>query len=121
MSTIVRHKDKKSGKIIVYESTSSYDPVLKQSRPIRKYLGTEDPVTHQFYPSSGKPGRKKKSTSAPPASTSPETVTVTDAPHIDSNDLEAEIQKLRKENEALKAEVAALQGTISAIRSLVEK
>lgn len=59
--SIVRHKDKKSGSIIVYESTSHYDPVTKQSRPIRKYLGIEDPVTGELIPSSGKRGRKKSS------------------------------------------------------------
>ena len=58
--SIVRHKDKKSGSIIVYESTSHYDPETKQSRPIRKYLGIEDPVTGELIPSSGKRGRKKK-------------------------------------------------------------
>ena len=55
--SIVRHKDKKSGSIIVYESTSHYDPETKQSRP---YLGIEDPVTGELIPSSGKRGRKKK-------------------------------------------------------------
>ena len=57
--SIVRHRDKKSGSIIVYESTSHYDPVTKQSRPIRKYLGIEDPLTGELIPSSGKRGRKK--------------------------------------------------------------
>lgn len=57
--SIVRHKDKKSGSIIVYESTSHYDPVTKQSRPKRKYLGIEDPVTGELIPSSGKRGRRK--------------------------------------------------------------
>ena len=59
--SLVRHKDKKSGSIIVYESTSHYDPVTKQSRPIRKYLGIEDPITGELIPSSGKRGRKKSS------------------------------------------------------------
>ena len=57
--SIVRHKDKKSGSIIVYESTSHYDPVTKQSRPKRKYLGIEDPVTGELIPSSGRRGRRK--------------------------------------------------------------
>lgn len=56
--SIVRYKNKKTGTISVYESTSHYDPVTKQSRPIRKYLGTEDPETGQLIPSSGKRGRK---------------------------------------------------------------
>lgn len=58
MPTIVNHYDKKTGRIQVFESTPHYDPVTKQSRPIRKYLGTRDPVTNELIPSSGKRGRK---------------------------------------------------------------
>ena len=45
VSSIVRYKNKKTGFVSVYESISHYDPVTKQSRPIRKYLGLEDPET----------------------------------------------------------------------------
>ena len=61
--SIVRYTDKKTGRVVLYESTSHYDPVTKQSRPIRKYLGVEDPVTGELIPSTGKPGRKAKSES----------------------------------------------------------
>lgn len=57
--SLVRYTNKKTGVVTVYESTSHYDPVSKQSRPIRKYLGIEDPKTGELIPSSGKPGRKK--------------------------------------------------------------
>ncbi len=57
--SIVRYVNKKSGTVALYESTSHYDPVTKQSRPKRKYLGTEDPETGELIPSSGKRGRKK--------------------------------------------------------------
>ena len=43
--TIVNHVDKKSGTTRVYESTSHYDPVTKQSRAKRKDHGTLDPET----------------------------------------------------------------------------
>ena len=59
--SIVRYVNKKTGRVAVYESTSHYDPETKQSRPIRKYLGTEDPETGKLIPSSGKRGRKKES------------------------------------------------------------
>ncbi len=59
--SLVRYTNKKTGVVTVYESTSHYDPVTKQSRPIRKYLGVEDPKTGEIIPSSGKPGRKKAS------------------------------------------------------------
>ncbi len=57
--SIVRYVNKKTGTVALYESTSYYDPVTKQSRPKRKYLGTEDPETGGLIPSSGKRGRKK--------------------------------------------------------------
>ena len=57
--SIVRYVNKKTGKVALYESTSHYDPETKQSRPVRKYLGTEDPETGRLIPSSGKRGRQK--------------------------------------------------------------
>ena len=57
--SIVRYKNKKTGQVALYESTSYYDPETKQSRPKRKYLGMEDPETGELIPSSGKRGRKK--------------------------------------------------------------
>lgn len=59
--SIVRYVNKKTGAVALYESTSYYDPVTKQSRPKRKYLGIEDPETGELIPSSGKRGRKKAS------------------------------------------------------------
>ena len=61
--SIVRYVNKKTGKVSLYESTSHYDPATKQSRPVRKYLGTEDPETGMLIPSSGKRGRQKASRS----------------------------------------------------------
>lgn len=58
--SIVRYVNKKTGRVALYESTSHYDPETKQSRPIRKYLGTEDPETGELIPSSGKRGRRKE-------------------------------------------------------------
>ena len=62
--SIVRYVNKKTGKVSLYESTAHYDPETKQSRPIRKYLGTEDPGTGELILSSGKRGRKKSSESS---------------------------------------------------------
>lgn len=65
--SIVRYVNKKTGQVTLYESTSYYDPETKQSRPKRKYLGTEDPETGELIPSSGKRGRKKKDGEASPS------------------------------------------------------
>lgn len=59
--SIVRYTNKKTGWVSIYESKPYYDPVTKQSRPKRTYIGYEDPVTKEFVPSSHKPGRKVKS------------------------------------------------------------
>ena len=56
MPTIVKHVDKKSGTTRVYESTSHYDPVTKQSRPKRKYLGTLDPETGELNQAAARAG-----------------------------------------------------------------
>ena len=50
--SIVRYTNKKTGVVTLYESTSHYDPETKQSRPVRKYLGVEDPETGKLIPSS---------------------------------------------------------------------
>ena len=55
--SIVRHLDKKSGRTLVYESTSHYDPKTKQSRPTKKYLGMLDDKG-ELIPSSGRKGRR---------------------------------------------------------------
>ena len=57
--SIVKYTNKKTGVVTLHESTSHYDPETKQSRPVRKYLGREDPVTGELIPSSQKRGRKK--------------------------------------------------------------
>lgn len=57
--SIVRYTNKKTGVVALYESTSYYDPVTKQSRPKRKYLGIEDPETGELIPSTKQRGRKK--------------------------------------------------------------
>ena len=58
--SIVRYVNKKTGVVALYESTSHYDPETKQSRPVRKYLGIEDPETGELIPSTKQRGRKKK-------------------------------------------------------------
>ena len=58
--SIVRYTNKKTGIVTLYESTSHYDPETKQSRPVRKYLGIEDPETGELIPSTKRRGRKKK-------------------------------------------------------------
>ena len=69
--SIVKYTNKKTGVVTLYESTSHYDPETKQSRPVRKYLGREDPITGELIPSSGKRGRKKDAASDTDGSAKP--------------------------------------------------
>jgi hypothetical protein len=57
--SIVKYKNQ-SGITYAYESTSSYDPETKQSRPKRKYLGRVDEETGEIIPTRGKRGRPRK-------------------------------------------------------------
>lgn len=63
--TIVKYKNQ-SGITYAYESVSEWDPVRKQSRPKRKYLGRVDPETGEIISTKGKRGRPKKDPDAPP-------------------------------------------------------
>jgi hypothetical protein len=96
--SLVRYTNKKTGVVTVYESTSHYDPETKQSRPIRKYLGVEDPKTGKIIPSSGKPGRKKSSES-----------TRQPAPKKEGTDYKLLYEKEKKENADKEARIKILE------------
>lgn len=104
MSTIVQHLDKKTGKIRVYESTPHYDPVTKQSRPKRKYLGTLDPETGELIRSSGRRGRTASSKNV---------TTTKEAP------ASKEIKELQKTISEKDAEIASLQSEIKGLKTII--
>ena len=56
---IVKYKNQ-SGITYAYESISQWDPVKKQSRPKRKYLGRVDPETGEIIETGSKRGRAAK-------------------------------------------------------------
>lgn len=116
--SIVKYRNKKTGVVTWYESTSHYDPETKQSRPIRKYLGKEDPVTGELIPSSGKRGRKSRSQVQSADRHTDESVSTQDD----------RIQQLEKQNRdqrdrirALESENRQLRDTIRRFGSGVEK
>ena len=105
----VRYVNKKTGWVSIYESTPYYDPVTKASRPKRRYIGYEDPITKEFIPSSGKPGRKKHEqidTSSPDSPTR-------------SNQLE--YKRALNELDRLRDENIQLQKTITSLKVRIEK
>ena len=104
MPTIVKHYDKKTGKTRVYESTPHYDPVTKQSRPKRKYLGTLDPETGELIPSSGRRGRRPSS----------KNVTTTD-----KDNASKEVIALQKAVSEKESEILSLQSEIITLKATV--
>lgn len=101
--SIVKYTNKKTGVVSWYESTSHYDPETKQSRPVRKYLGREDPVTGELIPSSGKRGRRNG-----------DTLSKNDNPQSSLNDdaLNAMQSKYEKKISSLEALVSEQKATI---------
>ena len=119
--SLVRYTNPTTGRISVYESTSYYDPVLKQSRPKRKYLGTLDPETGELIPSSGKAGRPKKQPVV--SSVSESSVTIARAQYDELqeklNSRNAEIVSLRNELAAATAENREMKKAFQRMSSIM--
>ncbi len=121
--SIVRYVNKKTGTVALYESTSYYDPVTKQSRPKRKYLGTEDPETGELVPSSGKRGRKKTAGNAkePKNKKTEENFKEKyDKLLQECNNKDARISQLEHENKRLKFCIQKLRDTASGMLGSTE-
>ena len=105
MPTIVKHVDKKSGTTRVYESTSHYDPVTKQSRPKRKYLGTLDPETGELIPSSGRKGRTPSRKNVPTSD--------------EASELAKQVEKLQKAGARKDEEILSLKNEVCRLKSVI--
>lgn len=119
--SIVRYVDKKTGRVLLYESTSYYDPVKKQSRPKRKYLGVEDPVTGELIPSSKKPGRKKGSKNLPTQikeiTNEPDYRLMYETLKKESDEKDAVIKKLENQNKILHSCLERVKEIITAVQN----
>ena len=104
MPTIVKHYDKKTGKIRVYESTPHYDPNTKQSRPKRKYLGTIDPETGELIPSSGRRGR---------------TASANNVTFMEDNSVKARVAELELSLSGKEEEIHSLKSEIKTLKSVI--
>lgn len=114
----VRYVNKKTGWVSIYESTSCYDPVNKTSRPKRTYIGYEDPVTKEFVPSSGKPGRKKRIQTDKPSEKQDQIST--NGYYSEYKRALAELNEQRAKNNDLCKQVASLQKQLDGLNQAVE-
>lgn len=121
MPTIVHHYDKKTGKTRVYESTPHYDPVTKQSRPKRKYLGTLDDETGELIPSSGRRGRRKSPINEPTNTGTDSTSAKIDALLRSISDKDDEIASLKSEIKELQSTVRSYQKICASISNILRK
>ena len=121
MSTIVRYR-KSNGSVALYESTSHYDPVTKQSRPIRKYLGIEDPETEELIPTTGKPGhpKKNKEEGAQKETDANKYERLYREARQELDRKEALIRELREEITAIKAKQRKQEQTVQSVRKMLE-
>ena len=115
--SIVKYTNKKTGYVAVYESTSYYDPGTKQSRPKRKYLGHEDPITGEFIPSNGQRGRRK---SIDQADRTLEDSTRTSQAFIDQlESKDQQIKELKELNAQLSSQVRDLKAALLKISNCI--
>lgn len=116
--SIVRYVNKKTGKVLLYESTSYYDPEKKQSRPKRKYLGVEDPETGELIPSTKKPGRKQGSknlsTQSKKKDDEPDYKLMYETLKKESDKKDAIIKKLESQNKMLHSNLERIKEMIVA-------
>ena len=109
----------------MYESTPRYDPVTKQSRPIRKYIGREDPVTHELIPSSGKPGRPKAKNTEDKKQPTTEEIDVIRKQYNDlkrvSASQEAKIERYSEKIISLQKEVNEMKKALDQIRTIADR
>ena len=113
--SIVRYTNKKTGAVTLYESTSHYDPVTKQSRPIRKYLGRLDPETGELIPSTKR--KKKETTPAQASSTDLELKAALEEKTRECMDMARRIKVLEDEIKKLRAAMSRIS---IASRSILE-
>ena len=63
MSSIVRHVDKKTGNVYLFESRSFRDSITKKVKTEKVYLGRENPITGELIPKAP-PGKRNRGPSA---------------------------------------------------------
>ena len=118
---IVKYKNE-SGIEYAYDQTSVYDPVKKQSRPVRKYLGRVDSETGEIISTKGKRGRPPK---AGKAAKHPEEASA--VPGVPGEEMVRELEALRarlqekeEENRELKERCETLMNLLSSIKEQID-
>lgn len=110
--SIIKHRNKSSGVVYVYESESYWDKEKKQPRSRRTLLGKLDEETGEIIPT-GKSGRKKSTEEKPLSKDATVDVITGHVKIIEEKDiiikqLKEEIDSLKKEKEEILKQLQAL-------------
>lgn len=122
----VRWRDKRSGRIVAYESTTETDPETGERVRRRRYLGTVDEETGELVPSLGRPGRRPGSKNRPkpdgegPSGTDLGERLLAAEAEADElrervKDLESELEARRRADERVRDMVSGLWEAVSSI------
>ena len=114
MSCIVYITNKKTNTKYAYRSDSYRDPVTKQPKSKRTYLGRVDPITNEIIPKAekGKRNRKPVNESSPERELPPK-------PCIPA--LKEQFQNLVKLQRDIKQEIAVMDDLIGSIQKLLDQ
>jgi len=103
MSCILYKKNKKTGITYAYESVSYRDPVTKQPRSRRTYLGRVNPETNEIIPKAGEGRRNRSSVTGEIDDDKPEK-------------LKRQISILEEQNARQREEIGKLKDELDALR-----
>lgn len=117
MSCIVYITNKKTNIKYAYRSESYRDPVTKQPKSHRTYLGRVDPVTNEIIPKAEK-GKRNRIPLGKDASEAYEPQSVP-SKQVNISKLQQQLEYLRKQQDELKSMVANIDISISKIYSLI--
>ena len=113
--TEIRYRDKRTGRTVVYETTSETDPRTGETVRGRRYLGMIDDETGELVPTLGRRGRRPGSRNRPKAAATE--AAPPPAGPLPATDLEVENHELRERVRELESQ---LEGYRAAVRAASE-
>ena len=116
MASIVYQENKKTGVVYAYRSESYRDPVTKQPRSHRTYLGRVDPVTKEII-EKAEPGKRNRSRLTGENGTG----SVEEKVNTREQELSDQVDKLKKQLNDLKANFKQMRALISDMDNLMEE
>lgn len=115
--TEIRYRDKRTGRTVVYETTSETDPETGETVRGRRYLGMIDEETGELVPTLGRRGRRPGSRNRPKAPVPAATEPAQRPAVAPATDLEVENHELRERVRELEER---LEGYRAAVRAASE-